>query len=332
MARTADRGGTARRIPPREHIVGPVPVLARCAGAVAGVAAVSLAVARFLPYVTVGPVTVTAPHGVLDLLAAALWPAAVLAAGASLVRSWLPRLGLAAVGGAGALAVGLALRTAYELRPASSHRAFELFYSYRLATTSVSAGPGVWWTLAGDGLLVAALVLAVLAWPRTSMDDDGGFEGHRPLVTGLAAVGGLLGALAVAARPQDVPDLVVQNASGLRITVQQGGEVSLLDRLGLDLVGTSLLALGILALALTAAVLCPRLATVGAFGVLSAYLLSSSTELLVGAARSADVVVGPGALAQLITGGYFAALTVWCWRVPGRAPTPPAQVALLGDG
>lgn len=308
------------------NIVGPVPPVACAAAAAAIVASLLLLTGRFLPYADVGGVRVSPPHGVLDIGAALLWPGVVAAAGTSIVVGKLPRLGLTVLAASGALGIGLTTAQLYQVRGAAAHRAVEVFFGQRLVTSTVQPLVGVWVQLTAYALLVLALVLTLLAWSRTTMDDAGDFDSQRPLVMGMAALCGFLGVLAVGARPQDVPDRVVQDAAGFRTTVEVPGGVSLLDRLGLDLLGGALLAVTVFAFALLTATLRPRLATVGGFTGLAAYFLSAGLLLLLETGRYDDVVAAPGGWLHLLAGVAFAALAGYCLRAGARAPAGRGQL------
>lgn len=313
---------------PVTHVVGPVPVLARAAGVVAIVASLLLVLVRYQPYVDVGGTEVSPPHGPLDIVAALLWPASIAAAGVSVLLGRLPRLGLAVLASAGALAIGLSCGELYQLQDADAHRGVEIFFGQRLVTSSLEPMLGVWVQLSAYLLLVVVLVLTLLSWSGTTMDDAGDFDGQRPRVMGLSALTGVVGALAVAARPQDVPDQVLTSVTGFRTTVEVPGEVSLLDRLGLDLFGGVLLAVAVFATALLAATWRPRLATVGGLAGLGAYFLSTGLSLLLETRRYADVVAAAGGWLHLLAGAGFAGLAGFCLRAGGRRPPdrPPLPV------
>lgn len=308
------------------HIVGPVPGVARLAAAAGLLAGVLLLAARFLPYADVGGVEVRPPHAPWDIGAALIWSGVLIAAGVSVLLGRLPRLGLTVLAASGALAIGLAVGEAYHLQGTEAHRGVEFFFGQRLVTSSVQPLAGVWVHLAAYLLLLVAVVLTLIAWPRATMEDAGEFDSRRPLAMGLAAIGGLTGVLAVAARPLDTPDLVVQDVTGLRITVPVPGGVSLLDRLGLDLAGGVLLAAAVFLVALLAATLRPRLASVGAFAGLAAYFLTAGLSFLLEAGRYDDVEMAAGGWLHLVTGIGFAALGGYCLRA---AAAPPATVAPL---
>jgi len=317
-AATAPAAATARA-----HIVGPVPAVARAAAVAAILASLLLVAVRFLPYADVGGVQVDPPRGPLDIGAALLWPGVVAAAGGSVVLGKLPRLGPAVLAASGALGIGLAVGELYQLQGAEAHRAVEVFFGRRLVTSTVEPLAGVWGQLLAYVLLAFALVLTLVAWSGTTMDDSGDFDGQRPRVMGLAALVGLVGVLAVAARPQDAPDQIIEDVIGYRTTVQIAGSVSLLDRLGLDLLGGVLLAAAVFTLALLAATLRPRLATVGVLVGLAAYFLSAALRVLLEAGRYADLVIAPGGLLQLLAGLALAALAGYCLRASGPQSSRP---------
>lgn len=308
------------------NVVGPVPVIARIAAALGILAGFLLLITRFLPYADVGGVEVRPPHGSLDLGTALLWPGTIVAAGVSVLWARLPRLGLSVLAGSGALAIGLAVGELYTLlQGAEAHRAVEVLFGQRLVTSSVEPLVGAWVHLAAYLLLTLALVLTLIAWPRSTMEDSGDFDGRRPLVMGLGALAGLVGVLAVAARPQDTPDVVVQDETGFRSTVEVAGDVSLLDRLGLDLAGGVLLAGAVFVVALLAATLRPRLATVGTFAGLAAYFLSAGLLLVLEVVRSDDLVIAPGGWLHLLSGVGFAALAGYCLGTKQRLPAASTQ-------
>lgn len=318
--------------PAPAHIVGPVPVMARIGAVAAILASLFLLAIRFLPYAEVGEVQVSPLHGPLDLGAALLWPGVLAAAGVSVVAGKLPRLGLAVVAGSGALAIGLAVGELYHVQDANAHRAVEVFFGQRLVTSSVEPLLGVWVQLTAYLLLVLALGLTLLTWSRTAMEDTGDFDGQRPVVMGFSALTGLVGVLAVAARPLDAPEKVVRDSSGFRTTVEVAGDVNLLDRLGWDLLGGALLAASVFLVALLAATLRPRLATVGALAGPAAYFLSTALLLLLEAGRYADVTIGPGGLLHLLSGVVFAGLAWYSLRADGRGRDARAQLLSRGDG
>ncbi len=306
--------------PAPRHVVGPVPPLARVVAALALLAALTVAVAAFLPYAEVGREVVTAPP--LDRLLALLWPLTVAAAAVSVLAGVLPRLGLAALGATGAVAVGTGIRELYQLGSAGSHRAVEVFLGRRLVTTAVEPRLAVYLLLAAYALLVLALVGTLLVWSRTTMEDAGDFDPLRPRALVLAAVAALAGVLAVVAPTHDAPDDVVVGPSGFRTTMSVPADVTLPERLGLDLAGSAVLALTVFVLALVAVTLRPRLAAVGCLGGLSAYFLGSGLVAVTQAGRYDDLQLGPGGWLALLAGVLFAGVAGWATLARPTAAEP----------
>ncbi|MBA3524010.1 MAG: hypothetical protein H0T85_05570, partial [Geodermatophilaceae bacterium] len=305
-------------------VVGATPALARVAAGTAVLAAVLLATATVPAYAVVGGQS--AGPGGLDRIAGLLWPLLIAAAAASVLVGWLPRFGLAFLGVTGALGPGLVLQRLYAWQPVSDHRAVEVVAGRRLVTSTFEPGTGAVLDLAGAAVLVLTLVLTMLAWPRTPMDDDGGFDGRRQVTLGVSAFAGLLGVLAVSARGIAAPALVTQDAIGFRTSVEVAADVAVLERFGFDRAGGLLLALGVILAALIAAGLRPRLAVVGALAGLSAWAGPAALVLVLQAARFDDVVPGLGAWLLLLCGLVFGGLAGWA-----RAAAPRAAGELGSD-
>lgn len=295
----------ARAVPQPGLVVGPVPLLARVAG---GLAVASVLVRLAAPAVPL------AHAGTLDLGGGnafdwiALLPLAgvVGAAGVLCLLGRLPRLGLAVLLPTGTAGLALLLATGYLLDDgdrSSQDLPLGLATSFRY-----TAGGGLWLLLIANALLVAAFAAAGLAWARTGMEDEGGFDGRRPrfAVGGLAV--GALGALGVGMAQLDP-------------AVPGAAAPPLLEQTGLALLGGLVLALAVAGWGAIAATLRPRLATVGAFAGLAAALGTEAARSVLVAARSPVVGVGPGAITELLAGVCFAALAVAAWRVSGR-PAP----------
>lgn len=275
--------------------------------------------ARFLPYLVIGGEEIIPPRGVVDLLAAIVWPATVIAAGACVVLSRLPRLGLGAVAASGGLAVGRALLELYQLADEQAHPGMEAFFGQWLVTSSIEPAIGARVSQAAYVLLSLGLGLTLLAWPRTVMEDAGDFDPLRPLTTGAGAVAGFVGMLALAAQPTDIPDRVVTGPGGFELVLPSDGPLSLLDRTGVGLAGALVLSGVVLALAVVAATLRPRLATVGVFGALAAYFISAAGGTALDAGRSPELELALGGVLQIIAALAFTALTGWALRA--RAAT-----------
>ncbi len=282
-------------------------------------------VALFLPYLVIGGEAVSPPRGVADVLAAVVWPATVIAAGASVVLGRLPRLGLAAVAASGGLAVGRALLEIYQLGDEQSRPGMEAFFGQWLLTSSIEPASGARVSLAAYLLLGLALLLTLLAWPQTVMEDTDDFDPLRPLTTGAGAMAGFVGMLALAAQPTDIPDRVVTGPGGFELVMPSDGPLSLLDRTGVGLAGALVLSGAVLALAVIAATLRPRLGTVGVFGALAGYFISSAVGTALDAGRSPELELALGGVLQIVAALAFTALTGWALRA--RAATPASGPA-----
>ena len=109
-------------------------------------------------------------------------------------------------------------------------------------------------------MLVAAALLAAVAWPRTIMEDTGDLDPRRPRLAAWGLAVGVLTALVLGMAPYS-------SSIG-------SGAPTLPERHGLDLLGGAVVALGAAVWAVVAATLRPRLAVVGAYAGLAAALLS----------------------------------------------------------
>lgn len=314
---SAARSKQTSKAAPSALVIGPVPALTRVAGGVAAAAGLLLVVGLFLPYVVVGGQSISPPHAPVDLVVALVWPALIGVAGAYTARGRLPRLGLAVIGGAGTIGVGVLLQQLYQFVDASRHTALEVFLGQPHLTSSIAPKVGLYVAVSADALLVLALVLTVLAWPRTVMEDRGDFEAARPLVTGVGAVVGFVAALSLAALAVDIPDRIVSGPSGFQTVVQVAKPVGLLDQVGLDQLGGVLLCVGVLAVTLVGPSLRPRLATVGSFAVLTAYFVSTGLGTLLAAVHSDVLVLGLGGGLQVLSAALFGGLTWWSATVRG---------------
>jgi hypothetical protein len=302
------RPAAAQAAPAPGLVVGPVPLLARVAG--------GLAVAGVLVRLAV-PAVPLAHAGALDLGGGnaydwiALLPVAVVvgAAGVLCLLGRLPRLGLAVLLPTGPAAVALLLVTGY-LADAGARSSQDLPLglptSFRYA-----AGGGLWLLLVANALLVAAFVAAGLAWARTGMEDEGGFDGRRPRFAAAGLAAGVLGALGVGMAQLDP-------------AVPGAAAPALLEQSGLALLGGLVLALAVVGWGAIAATLRPRLAVVGGFAALAAVLATEAARSALVAARSPVVGAGPGTVTELLAAAGFALLAVAAWRLPGR-PVPVAD-------
>jgi iron complex transport system permease protein len=347
--------GERRRYPPAApQIVGPVSPLTRTVGVLALLAALALLVQPAFPLGrVVGPagnraLTAGTPvggaHNLWDVVVALPAVAMLGVAGAMLVRVRLPRLGLATVIAAGALAVGQTLRVLSLLRSGERLGLDLPVPEGQVRVFQYSPGPGLWLWLAGYLLLVAAGVLAVLAYRGTDMDDDGSFDPLRPLFGGLSLVAALLvlgGIVLAAADPTGgdpgvsltVPQRLELDRVGLTLpapdlplSASSAAAMTLVDRPALDLAGGLLLALAAAVAVVLASTLHPRLAAVGMYlglaGLLGSAALSSWLLIL----RSTVLSVGAGAILLASAALMVAGLALAGWRT-----TPPAGTGLPGE-
>ena len=164
--------------PGPDLVVGTVPVLARVAGAVAVLAAVLLMIAPAFPLARAGGVELGAPGNVWAFVPPLPLAATVAAGGVLAARGRLPRLGLAVLFPAGTIAAGLLLQNVALLRT-DSHSTIDL--PLGIGTSArYEVGPGLVTSVVGYGVLVAAALLAAVAWPRTIMEDAGDLDPRRP--------------------------------------------------------------------------------------------------------------------------------------------------------
>ncbi len=300
----------AAAAPPRTGpavVVGEVSPLARVAGGVAVAGVLVLLVAPGFDLATADGRGLGPDANAFDWLARL--PLLVLgAAGVLCLLGRLPRLGLAVLLSAGTGAAGLLLHGLYLLdgdQRSSQDLPLGIGASFRY-----EAAAGLWLGALGVALLVAAAVLAAVAWSRTVMEDDGGFDELRPRFAVAGLFVGTLAALAIGMAPTES-------------TVAGAAPPAVFERSGLALLGGVTLAVAVLVWAVVAATLRPRLATVGAYAGLAALLAADglSTALLV--VRSPALDASAGLIGELLAAAAFAGLAVAAWRVP--APPGPVE-------
>lgn len=291
-----------RELPPPPGpglVVGPVPLLARIAGAVALGAAVVLLIAPAFPLARSAGQDLGGPGNLFGFVPALPLVATVAAAGALAVRGRLPRLALAALLSAGTLGAGLLLRTV-ALLDTGARSTLDLPLGIgHSARYEVAAGLVV--PAVGYGLLAAAALLAAVAWPRTLMEDEGDLDPRRPRLAAWGLAAGVLAALVLGMAPY---------ASSI-----PPGTPTLPERSGSDLLGGLVLALGAMIWAVIAATLRPRLAVVGAYAGLAAVLLSEGLASWLLVARSPAVGASAGGVGTLLAALAVAALA---WIAFGR--------------
>ena len=290
-------------------VVGEVSPLGRLAGVLAVAAALCQLVAPAFPLVVErGGPAVGGAANVWDFLPPLAGAVVLGAAGVLCVRGALPRLALATVGTFGAASVGLLAQILfrYDTDQRSSRDlplpvAMMRGFRYDPAT-------GMHLQLAAGVLAVTALVLVLLAWPRTWMEDDGSFDELRPLFGGLGLFAGFLAAagMCLAVGDSAVPAI---------------GPQSLLGRVGLDGWGTGGLAAILLLGGVVAASLRPRLATVGAYAGLAAVTGGQALGGALLVARSTMLRPSVGGITLFLAATAFAALAVGAWWM-SREPVP----------
>lgn len=310
-AATVQRSARARRpaaVP--AVVVGTVSPLGRVAGVLALAAALGEMAAPAFPLVVrSGGSGVGGAANAFDFLPPLVTAVVLGAAGVTCLRGVLPRLGLATIGTFGAASVGLLLQTLALYGTGRTSRDLPLPEAM-VRTFRYDPATGLHLRLAVGALAVAALVLVLLAWPRTWMEDDGSFDERRPLFGGLGMFVGFVAAAGVCltAGDSDTPAI---------------GPQSLFGRTGADRWGTAVLAVALLLGGVVAASLRPRLATVGAYaglaGLTGGYALSPA--LLV--ARSTALHVSVGGIVLCVGAAAFAALAAAAWQV-SRAPASTA--------
>jgi iron complex transport system permease protein len=319
----AGRGAAQPPAPTDSLVVGPVPALARAAGALLVLAGLVGAVAVFPTYLVVGGAPVGPVTGPVDALVALVGPVATIVVGAGLVLGRVPRLGLAYAAVVGALAVGRLLIELYQGHGSTVRPAVEVLAGERVLTSSVQTGAG--WVLGIVALSLAVLagLTALAAWGRTVMEDGGSLDPLRPALAGVAVVLGVFAVLCLALPAADVPDRVVTDpTTGLETVVTEEGPQALLERPGLALLGGLLLAGTLLLCAVVAPSLRPRLGAVGGLLGVTVFLLTAGLTGLRDAAHSPDLEWTLPGIGLLALGLAAAVLTVlaWRWRAGGSAP------------
>jgi len=270
--------------PGPDLVVGTVPVLARVAGAVAVLAAVLLMIAPAFPLARAGGVEFGTPGNAWAFVPPLPLAATVAAGGALAARGRLPRLGLAVLFPAGTIAAGLLLQNVALLRT-GSHSTIDL--PLGIGTSArYEVGPGLVMSVVGYGVLVAAALLAAVAWPRTIMEDTGDLDPRRPRLAAWGLAAGVLTALVLGMAPYS-------SSIG-------AGAPTLPERHGLDLLGGAVVALGAAVWAVVAATLRPRLAVVGAYAGLAATLLSIGLAIALLVTRSPALGTSAGGVGVLL--------------------------------
>ncbi len=283
-------------------VVGAISGWSRVAGAAAGAAALCLLVRPFLPLATAGGDPVGATPGIASL--AGWLPAIVLlaAAGAAALTGRVPRVGLAVIGAAGALAVGVGLRWVW-LFGTGQRTVLDLpVGGQAVAGNRYAVGGGLWLAVVAAGLLVLGLIAAVAGWARTVTEDDGALDGWRPTFGALGLFVGAIAAIAVSMAPSD---------SALNVAPP-----SVIQQNGLDRIGGLILAVVVVVCCVLAATFRPWLATVGVLLSVGVVLLALSLDNLVVVARSRDLTTSVGTVAEAVSAVLVLLLAVAAALVP----------------
>ena len=321
MRRTVTGGsprgaGVGSRAPAADGlVVGAVPTAARVSGVLLALAALAGLAALFPTYLVVGGKALALVTGVGGALVALLVPVAHLAVGLVLARGRVPKFGLAYAAVAGALAVGQLLIEIYRGSSSTARPAVEVIAGQRVLTSGVGTRPGWALEVAALVLVVAAGVVATVAWGRTVMEDNGALDPARSGLAGGAVLLGVATVLSLALPAVDVPDrLVTDPATGLVTVVTSEGPQALLERPGFALLGGLLLAGAVLLCSVVAPSLRPRLAAVGGLLAIAVAVLSAALSGLHDAVASPTLEwTVPGA-GLLLTGLGYVLLTVLAWR------------------
>jgi hypothetical protein len=311
-ARPAARGAGRDAQPTPALVVGAISPLTRLAGALAVLSAVLLLVQPAWPLVRDGGRGLGGAHNVWDFV---VWlPAAAMvgAAGVLCLRGRLPRLGLAVLIAAGGFGPGLLIR-ALALLDTAGHSSIDLPLPEGLVRSfRYTAGPGLVAQIVALAGLSLVLVLALVGWRRTDMDDDHSFDPLRPTFGALGFAAALVGFGALAFPP------AVPRPGGLTITVP-----SLFERSGLDLLGGWLIVAAVTVAAAGAATVRPRLAVVGMFAGLAAVFATLGLGNLLLVIRSTALDIDTGTAMQLVAALVFAGLAGTGWRITRRPAAVP---------
>jgi hypothetical protein len=279
-------------------------------------AAVLSIAALFPTYLVVGGQQLSLVTGFGGALVALLVPAADLAVGLVLLRGLVPKFGLAYAGVAGALAIGQLLIEIYRGSSSTTRPAVEVIAGQRVLTSGVEIRAGWVLGVAALVLVVAAGVVAMIAWGRTVMEDRGALDPVRSGLAGAAVILGVVTVLSLALPAVDVPDrLVTDPSTGFQTVVTSEGPQALLERPGLALLGGLLLAGAILLCSVVAPSLRPRLAAVGGLLAIAVAVLATALSGVRDAVASSVLEwTVPGA-GLLLTGLGYAVLTGLAWRL-----------------
>lgn len=335
-----------RREPAGEVVLGTIPAASRLVGAVGVVGGSLLALAVLVPQLEVGGERVLLGESFGTVLVSWIWPLVVVVAGGSVMLGRYPRLGMAALGVAGAFSFAGLLGELYWASAASARGRYEIISGQRLLTSEVERLAGWYVSVAGLIVLIAVGLAVAWLWSRIVMDDSESLDPGRPLLGGLAAITGVGAVLSLGATLVQVPDqvsLTQQPIAGqlrpVEVRVPVEGAVGLFDRPGLALTASLILSVLLVLFAVFATTLRPRLAVVGALAAFSGYVVALAARALVEAARSDQIEATVGAWGLLVVGVADLGLTLlaWRWHPPVRPasrsmPMRPASRRALKKG
>jgi len=316
-----------KREPAGEVVLGSIPGASRLVGAMGLVGGLLLALAVLLPHLQVGGERVLLGGSFVAVLVSWIWPLVVMGAGGSVVLGRYPRLGMSALGVAGAFSFAGLLGELYWASSAAARGRYEIISGQRLLTSKVERLAGWYVSVAGLIVLIGVGLAVAWLWSRVVMDDSESLDPGRPLLGGLAAITGVGAVLSLGATLVQVPDqvnLTQQPIAGqlrpVEVRVAVEGAVGLFDRPGLALTAGLILSVALVLFAVFATTLRPRLAVVGALAAFSGYVVALAARALVEAARSDQIEATVGAWGLLVVGVADIGLTflAWRWRPPVR--------------
>lgn len=339
-------GRPTRREPAGEVVLGSVPSASRLVGGFGVLGGALLAVAGGLPYLAVDGERVVLGDSLATMLVSWIWPLVVVVAGVSVVLGHYPRLGLAALGVAGALSAAGLIGELYWASQASARGRFEIIAGRRLLTSEVEPLAGWYVGVTGLTVLIGVGLAVGWLWSRVVMDDSESLDPGRPVLGGLAAVSGVAAVLSLAATLVRVPDQVTvtqQPIAGqlrpVETLIPVEGAVGLFDRPGLALTSGLLLGGVLVLFSVYVTTLRPRLAVVGALAAFTGYVVALAGRGLAEAARSADIEATVGGWGLFGVALAYAGLTVVAlrWEPPvgpitRGLPMRPASRRALKNG
>jgi iron complex transport system permease protein len=293
-------------------VIGTIPVLTRVAGGVGLLAALLLLLRPAFPLVDTAGGALGGAHNLWDFLVVLPLVLAVGWAGVLCLLGRLPRFGLAILIAAGGYGLGAAIRV-LPLFGTRTHSTLDLSIpEAAVSNVRYTVAGGLVLTVVAGLLLAVAAALALRAWRRTIMEDNGLFDPLRPWFAGFGmwtSVGAILAVI------YPVADPLSAHSVGMPV----GG---ILDRSGLDRLGILVQLVAFVAVAVGASVARPRLATVGMLLGLTAVSLTiwlTDTLLVV---RSTELANGFGTIYQSGAWTWAALFTVLALLLR-RRPRPP---------